>query len=215
MARLRKAARIWRNPAARDAARRVTVAGDDRVFAIDLPALFMRAAPLEVELGAGLGDFVIERAGAAPERNFIAVELASPVARMLAVRIGRLDLPNVKVMHADARTVVNLLMPDSSVAAYHIYFPDPWPKERHAKHRMFTPGFVASLRRTLKPGGRVYLATDVRDWADAMFAMMAQAGFKRLDEPPPGRRRSAFWRKYAEAGKEIFSSAFSAPQGRT
>ncbi len=128
MARLRKAARIWRNPAARDAARRVTVAGDDRVFAIDLAALFKRAAPLEVELGAGLGDFVIERAGVAPERNFIAVDLAGSVARMLAVRIGRVDLPNVKVIRADARTLVNLLMPDLSVAAYHIYFPDPWPR---------------------------------------------------------------------------------------
>lgn len=211
MARLRKAAKLWRKPESRDAAARVMVAGDDRLFAIDLAALFERAAPLELELGAGLGDFLIERAGAAPERNFIAVELAGPVARMLAVRIGRLDLPNVKVMRADARTVVNLLMPDSSVAAYHIYFPDPWPKARHAKHRMFTPRFVTGLRRTLEPGGHVYLATDVPEWAEAMFAMMAQAGFKRLDEPPPGRPRSAFWRKYAEAGKQIFSAAFGAP----
>src|SRR5208337_5537567 len=138
MARLRKATRIWRNPAAQTLAHRVTIADQGAVFAVDPAKLFQRGAPLEVECGAGKGDFIIERAASMPERNFLAVELANSVARILAVRVGRSELPNLRVLRADARTLVNLLLPNHSVAAYHIYFPDPWPKERHVKHRLFT-----------------------------------------------------------------------------
>ncbi len=208
MARLRKAARIWRNPAAQSVARRVTVTHDAPVFTVEPAKLFQRSAPLEVECGAGKGDFMIERAASMPERNFLAVELASSVVRVLAVRAGRSELTNLAVLLANARTLVNLLLPDSSVAAYHIYFPDPWPKERHAKHRLFTPRFVANLKRTLCSEGRVFVATDVPGYAAEIFAMFETAGFARQDEPVPGASRSNFGRKYLEAGKAVFSAAF-------
>ncbi len=88
MARLRKAARIWRNPAAQALALRVTIAQDALVFTVDPATLFQREAPVEVELGAGKGDFIIDRAASMPERNFLAIELSGSVARMLAVRAG-------------------------------------------------------------------------------------------------------------------------------
>jgi tRNA (guanine-N7-)-methyltransferase len=208
MARLRKAARIWRHPAAQTAARRVMISQDGPVFTIEPAKLFPRIAPLEVECGAGKGDFIIERAASMPDRDFLAVELAGSVARMLAVRAGRIELNNLIVLRADARTLVNLLMPDRSAAAYHIYFPDPWPKKRQAKHRLFTPWFVANLRRALAPEGRVFVATDVRDYAGEIFAMLELAGFARLDEPVPGAHRSGFGRKYAEAGRTVSSGTF-------
>ncbi len=77
MARMRKAARIWRNPAAQILAQRVLIPHEAVALAIEPATLFVRAAPLEVELGAGKGDFIIARAAATPERNFLAVELAS------------------------------------------------------------------------------------------------------------------------------------------
>ncbi len=215
MARLRKAARIWRNPAAQTLAHRVTIAHDAPVFTVEPATLFQRQAAIEVELGAGKGDFIIERAAAMPERNFLAVELSGSVARMLAVRAGQSESPNLRVLRADARTVVNLLLPDASVAAYHIYFPDPWPKERHVKHRLFTPHFAGSLRRTLSDdGGRVFVATDVGDYARDIFAILEAAGLARVDEPVPGSDRSNFGRKYLEAGRRVFHGAFGrAPAG--
>ena len=209
MARLRKAARIWRNPAAQTLAHRVTVAHDAPVFTVEPAALFQRPAPLEVELGAGKGDFIIERAASTPGRNFLAIELSGAVVRMLAVRAGQSESANLRVLRADARTVVNLLLPDASVAAYHIYFPDPWPKERHAKHRLFTPHFAGSLRRTLcADGGRVFVATDVGDYARDIFPILEAAGFARVDEPVPGSDRTNFGRKYLAAGRRVFQAAF-------
>jgi tRNA (guanine-N7-)-methyltransferase len=143
-----------------------------------------------------------------PERNFLAIELAGSVARMLAVRAGRSEPSNLRLLRADARTVVNLLLPDHCVAAYHIYFPDPWPKERHAKHRLFSVRFAAGLKRTLADGGRVFVATDVDDYAREIFATLEQAGFARLDEPVPGASQTGFGRKYLQAGKAVFSGAY-------
>ena len=131
MARLRKAARIWGNPKAREIGERVLFAPDDDLFTIDPPAMFGRRAPVEIEIGAGKGEFIIERAAEFPDRNFIAVELSATITRVLAVRCGRAGLDNLRVVRMDARTLVNLMLPDASVTAYHIYYPDPWPKESH------------------------------------------------------------------------------------
>jgi tRNA (guanine-N7-)-methyltransferase len=112
----------------------------------------------------------------------------------------------------DARTLVNLMLPDASVSAYHIYYPDPWPKERHVKHRLFTPTLVASLFRTVEPGATAYVATDVRDYAGEIFPMMEAAGFIRAVEVAPGADRTGFARKYVAAGKAAFSASFRKPR---
>ncbi len=184
------------------------VPDDAPVFSIDPPSLFGRQAPLEVEIGAGKGDFIIARSAASPERNFLAVELPASVARLLAVRCGRAGLQNVRVARMDARTLVNLMLPTASVSAYHIYFPDPWPKERHAKHRLFTPRFVQNLSRTLEPRGGLYVATDLEAYAREIFAMLAAGGFRRSSHEAPGGHLSGFARKYRAAGKTVYSAAF-------
>jgi tRNA (guanine-N7-)-methyltransferase len=210
MARLRKAARIWSNPKSRAAGERIMYA-PDRFFAIDPPAMFARRAPIEIEIGAGKGEFIIERAAQFPDRDFIAVELSSTITRVLAVRCGRAGLDNLRVVQMDARTLVNLMLADASVAAFHIYFPDPWPKERHIKHRLFTPTLAAGLFRTLQAGANAFVATDVRDYASEIFPMMLAAGFIRAVEPAPGAERTGFARKYVAAGKPVFSGSFRKP----
>ncbi len=211
MARLRKGTRIWGNPQAREIAERVLIKSDAKLFTIDPPAMFGRSAPIEIEIGAGKGEFIIERAAEFPERDFIAVELSGTITRVLAVRCGRAGIDNLRVARMDARTLVNLMLEESSVSAFHIYFPDPWPKERHVKHRLFTPTLAANLYRTLEAGAIAYVATDVRDYAAEIFPMMELAGFIRAAEAVPGAVRTGFARKYVAAGKPIFSAAFRKP----
>ena len=212
MARMRKSARLWRDPAARALAESALARpGSPALFRVDPPCLFERHAPLEIELGAGKGEFIIERAAAIPEHNFLAVELAASVLRVLALHVARSGLANLKVIRADARTLVNLLLPDGGVSVYHIYFPDPWPKERHAKHRLFSPYFVANLARTLTPEGMAYFASDVRDYAQAVCAMLEAGGFRNCSQPVSGAHRSNFGRKYAAEGRAVFAGVFATP----
>ncbi len=182
------------------------------VFAIDPARLFGRRAPLEVELGAGKGEYFVERAAASPERDFLAIERSAAVARVLAVRCGAARLRNLKVAHMDARTLVNLMLADSSVAAYHIYFPDPWPKERHAKHRLFTPRLVQSLARTLEPGGIVHVATDVRERADEIFTLLEAGGLMRIAAGGAGAESTGFARKYRAVGRRVYAGSFLRPR---
>jgi tRNA (guanine-N7-)-methyltransferase len=210
MARLRKAARIWGNPKSREVGERVLYA-PDHLFTIDPPTMFGRRAPIEIEIGAGKGEFIIERAAQFRDRDFIAVELSATITRVLAVRCGRAGLHNLRVVRMHARTLVNLMLPDASVSAYHIYYPDPWPKERHVKHRLFTPTLAAGLFRTLAPGATAYVATDVRDYASEIFPLMLASGFVRAVEAAPGAERTGFARKYVAAGKPVFSASFRKP----
>jgi tRNA (guanine-N7-)-methyltransferase len=211
MARLRKGARIWGRPQAREIAERTMLQADENLFAIDLSAIFGRHAPIEIEIGAGKGEFIIERAAEFLDRDFMAVELSGTIARVLAVRCGRAGLDNLRVARMDARTLINLMLETSSVSAYHIYFPDPWPKERHVKHRLFTPTLAANIYRTLAPGAIAYIATDVRDYAAEIFQMVDTAGLIRAVDAVPGAERTGFARKYVAVGKPIYSGSFRKP----
>jgi tRNA (guanine-N(7)-)-methyltransferase len=207
MSRLRKGSRVWREGEVTVAAR-VQVTCSGAIFSIDPGGLFERVAPLEIELGAGRGDFILERAAATPERNFLAVELAATIAQLMAVRAGRSGLENLRVVRMDARTLVNLMLPAGSVDAFHIYFPDPWPKERHIKHRLFTPWFVASLKRKLRADAPLFVATDVAEYAQDIFAMLDECGFARIETPVPGAEQTGFARRFRAMGKPIYAGAF-------
>ena len=209
MARLRKAARMWRDPEKRALAARVLVAEDQAVYAIDPERLFGRRAALEIELGAGRGDFIIEYAAARPERDFLAVELAASVARVLALRAARRGLDNLRVARMDARTLVNLMLPAGSLSACHVYFPDPWLTLSQRKHRMFSIGFAERLKRVLAPGAIVHVATDVEPYAMEMFAMLAGAGFRQVEVIAPGACASGFGLKYLAQGKPVFYASFA------
>jgi tRNA (guanine-N7-)-methyltransferase len=213
MARMRKATRLWSSEMCRLAARQVTVGEEEgsSIFCAQPRTWFGRCAPLEVEIGAGKGAFIIERARAFPERDFLAVELPLPVARVLAVRVSRSELPNIRVLRADARSLVGFLLPDRIVSAYHVYYPDPWPKARHAKHRLFSPHFVAGLARTLVDEGLLYVATDVEPWADYMFSALLESGFIVESEKVPGMLSGGFGQKYAAQGRPLFARTFRKP----
>ena len=213
MARLRKAAKIWRRPQSRTAAGCAEVQPADGIFAVNPAAIFGSSAPLEIELGAGTGDFIIGRAAEFPERNFLAIESSGVVSRLLAVRCGRAALRNLRVLRMDGRTLVNLMIGSQSVSAYHIYFPDPWPKERHHKRRLFTPYLVANLERTLAPGGALWIATDVGEYAREIFAMLDTTALVCSAEEVPGRLKTAFGRKFAASGKALHARAYRKSPG--
>lgn len=203
MGRLRNASRIWREA---HAASPVMVACGN-YFAVELAALFGRDAPVELELGAGRGDFIIERAAMAPELNFLAIESAATIAQLMAIRGARRKLTNLRVIRMDARTLVNLMLPAASIDACHIYFPDPWPKERHVKHRLFTPWFVASLARTLKDGAPLFFATDVAAYAEQSLAMLYAGGFQKVTLAVAGASMTGFAKKFMAEGRPIYANA--------
>jgi tRNA (guanine-N7-)-methyltransferase len=130
--------------------------------------IFRRAAPLVLEIGSGMGETTAEIAQAHPEADFIAVEVHGPGVGSLLNRIESLQLSNLRVIRHDAVDVLDKMIADASLAAIHLFFPDPWPKKRHHKRRLVQPDFATLAARKLTPGGTLHAATDWPDYAEHM-----------------------------------------------
>ncbi|PYI88021.1 MAG: tRNA (guanosine(46)-N7)-methyltransferase TrmB [Verrucomicrobia bacterium] len=131
---------------------------------INLDDLFPIRRPLEVELGSGDGSFIVEWARRNPDKNFIAVERLLGRLRKVDRKGLCADLPNLRVIRLEASYLTEYLLPSSVVAAFHIYFPDPWPKRKHHRRRLITAPFVNVVKQILVPGGAIYLRTDNEDY---------------------------------------------------
>jgi len=158
-------------------------------------AVFGRRAPREVEVGFGRDDGLLRRAKASPERDFLGIELKADRVRAYLGRAARMGVRNLRVVPGRAETVLGVMLPDGCAATVRILFPDPWPKDRHASHRLLQPFFVREVRRVLEPGGTLLLATDDAAYGEQMRAVVeATGGFGGVPgdlsgsrwEPDPG-----------------------------
>lgn len=134
--------------------------------------LFGNSNPIEIEVGTGKGLFLLHAATARPGVNFLGIEIVRKYQLYAATRYAIRNMPNVKTACADAKLVLRDFVPPASVAAVHVYFPDPWWKQRHRKRRVFTPEFAADAARAIEPGGRLYIASDVEEYFGVMAAIV-------------------------------------------
>ena len=148
---------------------------DDLPLPWSTAELFGRAAPLEVEVGSGKGLFMSRAAETAPERNFLGVEVAGKYARAAAARLAKADLSAGKILHGDALRLFRERLPDRSVEAVHVYFPDPWWKARHRKRRVMNEPFLRDVQRVLLPDGRLHFWTDVEEYFQTSLELIARA----------------------------------------
>ncbi|MCX8098286.1 MAG: tRNA (guanosine(46)-N7)-methyltransferase TrmB [Casimicrobiaceae bacterium] len=139
----------------------------------DWDALFGRCAPRVLEVGFGMGQTTAQMAAAMPDRDFIAVEVHAPGVGNLCNLLAEGGLTNVRIVQHDAVEVLEWMIAPASLAAVHIYFPDPWPKKRHHKRRLIQPPFVALVASRLAPDGYLHLATDWEPYAEQMLAVLS------------------------------------------
>jgi tRNA (guanine-N7-)-methyltransferase len=143
--------------------------------------LFGNANPVEIEVGMGKGLFLLNSALARRETNFFGIEIARKYQLFATARFAVRHLKNVKTVCADARWVLRQFVPSGSVAAVHVYFPDPWWKARHKKRRVFTPGFAAAAANAIELGGRLHIASDVEEYFGTMTEIVrATSAFREI-----------------------------------
>jgi len=140
----------------------------------DASKLFGVDRPLEVEVGSGKGLFIATAAAGQPMHNFLGLEVAGKYARHSAARLARAELDNAHMVHGDALRVFCERLPADSLAAVHVYFPDPWWKKRHRKRRVMHEPLLRDIQRTLLPGGTLHFWTDVKEYFDASLELIAQ-----------------------------------------
>ncbi len=171
--------------------------------------------PVELEIGSGKGLFLANAGAARPDHNFFGIELARKYARRGAERVAKRALSNVRVLPGDALLFMVRYVPDASLSALHVYFPDPWWKARHRKRRVFGKPLVLSAERTLIPGSELHVVTDVLEYFGVITELMAEHP-RFANQPVPAPLEATheldyltnFERKYRIEGRPIYRALY-------
>lgn len=147
----------------------------NRTTAIDLEKTFGRPKPVnfEVDLGCGKGRFLIARASAHRETCFLGIDRRQMRILKVARAALRMKLENIRLLCAENFSVVENLIPVESVSVYYLFFPDPWPKRRHHRRRLFDADFLNAIQRTLCAHGKIHIATDHLDYFSIIRNILA------------------------------------------
>jgi len=177
---------------------------------IDPARLFPRAQPLEIELGCGDGSFLVEYARRHPERNFIGVERLLGRIRKLDRKGRQARLTNLRGVRLECAYFLEYLVPHHSAAALHLYFPDPWPKRRHWRHRLVNERFPTVAWRALALGGTVYLRTDHPAYFQQMREVFqARPDFREVATPAElASLLTDFEREFQARGVQTLRAAY-------
>jgi len=183
----------------------------------DFSEIFGRSGPVHIEIGSGKGTFLVSQASHEPGVNFLGIEWANKYYRYAVDRVGRWNLRNVRIMRTDAAGFLAEHVGEGTVAFFHVYFPDPWPKKRHHKRRFICDGNMEQMLRCLEAGGIVNMATDYKEYfeqmQEAVDKQVQSGGAEIIDFIATAGAEEAeaagtnYERKYIRDGREIYTLA--------
>ncbi len=175
--------------------------------------IFGRSAPVFVEYCSGHGDWVIQKALAQPDACWIAVEKRFDRVRRIWAKMHNFNVPNLLIVCGEAQVFSRFYLPAQSVDGFFINFPDPWPKNKHAKHRLVQQPFLDDLIRAGKSGAEVAIATDDLPYAQQAVEVFQTPWQSRLPAPHyttgvESYGSSWFERLWKELGRTIYYLQF-------
>ena len=173
---------------------------------LSLDELLPAGGDWEVEIGFGKGRYLLRRALELPQRRFLGVEVVSKYFHLLRRRGRHWGANNLLLARGEALYLLSALLPPAFATRLHVYFPDPWPKARHHRRRLFDPETVDLVLGVLRPGGTLCFATDFLDYGEQVKEILE--AYPRLtveprDEPWPDGARTNYEAKYIAEGRPI------------
>lgn len=170
--------------------------------------------PIEIEVGFGKGGWLVDAAAKTREHNFLGIEVMRGLQLYAATRLARRGLTNARVLCTDAGYFLARHVAPASVAAVHVYFPDPWWKARHKKRRVFTAEFAAAAERAIALDGRLCIATDVEEYFEVMTGLVAERPafverWRRVDDAATDQPMTNFERKALTSGGRVWRAEYS------
>jgi len=147
--------------------------------------IFGNQNPVYIEYCSGNGDWIIDQAQANPDANWVAIEKRFDRVRKIWSKRENLGIKNLLVTCSMAQTVTKEFIPEGSISKIFVNFPDPWPKDRHAKHRLFQPPFIEELYSILKDKGELIGVTDDPDYIQQILeVVIGHGGLESKFEKP-------------------------------
>ncbi|QYK51786.1 MAG: hypothetical protein KF701_04645 [Anaerolineales bacterium] len=174
-------------------------------------AIFGNALPLEVEIGAGTGEFALSLAAGDPAANVLALELSNRSARWAAWLAAEAGLPNLKVLRADFK-LLGPLLPAAGWRRAYLHFPDPQHKPADAKRILFNQSFLDGMAQALQPGGELSVVSDAPGFflqmlelaeGDGRFAKMHPERYLEGFEPEVKSRFQQIWERKGRTPRQF------------
>ena len=182
---------------------------------LDWAQLFANANSVEIEVGFGKGLFLLNECRRRPATNFLGIEIERKYVLLTASRLAGRQTANVRLACTDAHWLLRERVAAGSVAALHVYFPDPWWKKRHRKRCLLTAEFAQQCLRVLSPSGRLHFVSDVAEYFAETQEMLAQlTSLHSLPWPEPLDAQddldylTNFERKYRKEGRPIHRALY-------
>jgi tRNA (guanine-N7-)-methyltransferase len=182
---------------------------------VDLSQVFGNNNNSALEIGFGDGSFLIETAKTNADWNYIGIEIKAKRFKKAVKRAERDNLSNLKFLLMDVRIAVDEVFSQDTFSKVYINFPDPWPKERHKKHRIINTDFLEKLSRIMKPRGVLEIASDHEEYISYILETFEHTNiFKPTFQPPgyvksmPDRPKTRFETEFMQEGKEIYYLRF-------
>ena len=177
----------------------------------DWEELFGNRNPLNLEIGFGVGNFIIEMGIREPNENFIGIDFYHKGIRKVITRIAKYEICNARIVYGDAKEKLPLLFAPEELNRIYINFPDPWPKKRHHKRRLIKPDFIKVLAEKLRCDGEIHIATDHEAYAMEILdffkkdqLLKNKNGLGTFLFQKEGVPKSKYEKKFINAGERIF-----------
>ena len=145
---------------------------DYNAVPLDLNKIFNRHASRILDIGTGMGDATAKMATNYRENDYLAIEVHQPGIASLIRQIEYNQLSNIRLIAHDVIDILKYQLPENSIDCVYIFFPDPWPKKKHHKRRLINSSFLTLLKPVLKNHGRLYIATDWKDYAEQILELI-------------------------------------------
>jgi tRNA (guanine-N7-)-methyltransferase len=171
---------------------------------LDYRALFANDNPVYCEIGFGMGDATVILAEQNPDKNYLGIEVFEAGVGKLWAETQKRSLTNLKIIKHDAVAVITAMILPASIAGFHLFFPDPWPKKRHHKRRLVRRPFTDLLAEKLSPSGYIYFATDWEPYAE--WALHELGHTPRLANKYAGFAPRQEWRPVTKFEKKAAAS---------
>jgi tRNA (guanine-N7-)-methyltransferase len=171
---------------------------------------------LALEIGFGDGDFLIQMAKERPDLNYLGIEIKRNRFKKAVNNVLKQEVNNVKLLHMDATIALDEVFKPSTFIEVYINFPDPWPKDRHKKHRIINNSSLDKLSKIMKPEGLLEIASDHRDYIEHILTVFNEnGGFKNSFKSPgytntlTNRPLTKYEIEYRMDGREIFYLSYA------
>lgn len=149
---------------------------------LELEDEWTQTGPRMLDLGCGKGRFLLAHAERNPDARLLGVERKLRRVRKIDSKAARAGLDNIRLLRMEGVYTMNHLIPNAWIDVLYVYFPDPWPKEKHHKNRIFSEEFLDAVDRTLAADGVVHFATDNHHYFEQVMELLSAD--KRWSETP-------------------------------